>query len=135
MMEMTFPGGVAVDARYRGFTIRTDQSSGGGGAGAAPAPFDLFLAAIGTCAGYYALAFCQQRGLSTAGLAVRLDTVRDPARHRIASVRLMVELPEDFPERYRDAIVRAIDQCAVKRHIEEPPEFTIAVGSAAPVEG
>ncbi len=135
MMEMTFPGGLAVDARYRGHVVHTDQPERAGGGGTAAAPFDLFLASIGTCAGYYALAFCRQRDLPTAGLAVRLETIADPERHRIGRIRIEVELPAGFPEKYRAAILRAVDQCAVKRHILEPPEFVVEAVSPAPVAG
>ncbi len=125
-MEITFPGGVAVEARYRGFTIRTDQPEKAGGGGTAPAPFDLFLASIGTCAGYFALRFCQERGIDTSTLGVTLDVERDPERHRISKIRIVAHLPDGFPEKYRKAILRAMDQCAVKRHIVEPPEFELA---------
>lgn len=123
MMEITFPGGVAVDAHYRGHTIHTDQPVHAGGEDGGPAPFDLFLASIATCAGLYALRFCQQRDLSTAGLRVTMDLERGEGR--IAKLRLAVELPEGFPEKYHAAILRAVDQCAVKRHIVEPPEFEV----------
>ena len=72
-MEITFPGGVAVHARYKGHTIRTDQPASGGGNGTEPAPFDLFLASLGTCAGIYALRFCQERGIGTKDLKVGLE--------------------------------------------------------------
>lgn len=126
-MEMVFPGGVAVDARYREHLIRTDQPEREGGAGAAPAPFDLFLASIGTCAAFYALRFCQQRGIDTAGLRVALEPLRDPERKRLATIRLEVVVPEEFPAKYRAALERAIDQCAVKRHIVEPPQFEVEI--------
>ena len=60
-MRVTFPGGKKVDAEYKGFVIRTDQPVHQGGEGTAPAPFDLFLASIATCAGIYVLSFCQNR--------------------------------------------------------------------------
>jgi ribosomal protein S12 methylthiotransferase accessory factor len=126
-MEVRFPGGLKVEAVYRGQTIATDQPEPAGGEGSAPAPFDLFLASIATCAGFYALAFCQQRDLSTAGLAVTMKTVRDPELRRITKIDLHLTLPEGFPEKYRQAIVRAVDQCAVKRHIVDPPEFGIEI--------
>ena len=66
-MEIFFPGNKKVSANYRGFRIDTDQPVGAGGDGSAPAPFDLFLASIGTCAGIYVLQFLQQRGLPTEG--------------------------------------------------------------------
>lgn len=124
-MQITFPGGVAVDAQFRGLTVHTDQRADYGGAGSGPEPFELFLASLGTCAGLYALRFCQQRGIDTAGLGLTLSTEKDPNAPRIGLVRLEIQLPPAFPEKYRDAIVRAADQCAVKRHILEPPRFEV----------
>lgn len=125
-LDITFPGGVAVDARHQGFVIHTDQPVEAGGRGAAPSPFDLFLASIGTCGGLYALRFCQERDIATEGLAVRLE-VGAVDRGRITELRLEVQLPDDFPEKYRDAIVRAVDHCSVKRHLVEPPKIVVAV--------
>ena len=131
MIEVTFPGGVAVDASVHGHLIHTDQPLLGGGTDSGPAPFDLFLASIATCAGFYALRFCQQRGIETADLGVTLTPVRGDKR--IDALRIDLRLPAGFPEKYRDAIVRAVDQCAVKRAILEPPRFEIAVHEAAAV--
>lgn len=133
-MKITFPGGVAVDAEYKGHVIRTDQPRQYGGEGAAPAPFDLFLASIGTCAGFYALRFCQERSLSTAGLGLTMSHELDPGTHRIGTIRLDLELPEGFPEKYRAAILRAIDQCTVKRHIVEAPRFEMTAAMPAAPE-
>lgn len=127
-MDITFPGGVAVEARFKGFTVRTDQPVDAGGANSAPAPFDLFLVSLGTCAGFFALRFCQQRGIDTAGLGLRLETERDAAAHRLTLVRLVLALPPTFPEKYHAAILRATDQCAVKRAIDDPPRFEVLIG-------
>ena len=129
-MDITFPGGLKVDAGFHGFTVHTDQPQDHGGDGAAPAPFDVFLASIGTCAGFYVLRFCQQRGLATAGLGLTLETVKDPEAGRIATIRLDIRLPEGFPEKYREAVIRAADQCAVKRHIVEAPRFEVVTSSS-----
>ncbi len=131
MMKILFPGGVAVDADTGHHRIRTDQAARHGGADAAPPPFDLFLASIGTCAGFYALRFCQQRNLDTTGLGMSLEVVKDEQRKRVGRVRIVVEPPPGFPDKYRRALVRAIDQCAVKRHILEPPQFEVEVGARA----
>jgi ribosomal protein S12 methylthiotransferase accessory factor len=133
VMEIGFPGGLAVAARFRGHEILTDQPRRAGGADAWPPPFDLFLASIGTCAGFYALRFCQLRGIDTEGLAARLEPLRDPETHRVARIRIELELPPEFPQKYRSAILRAIHQCAVKQHILEPPEFDIALREPVPV--
>ena len=133
-MKITFPGGLAVNAVFKEFTVTTDQGVEHGGGGTAPEPFDLFLASLGTCAGLYALRFCQQREIATQGLGLTLTTEKDPDRKRLALVRLEIELPEGFPEKYREALIRAVDQCAVKRHILAPPRFEVVTvaGRAQP---
>lgn len=135
-IETSFPGGVRVDATLRGFTIPTDQPLEYGGEATAAAPFELFLASLATCAGFYAVQFCRKRQLSTAGLAVTLDARRDPDTHQLAELRIELTLPDEFPEKYRDALVRAIDQCAVKRVLEAPPRIeTVVFEPAAALAG
>lgn len=124
-MEIRFPGGLEVEALAGGFSILTDQPVSDGGAGAAPSPFDLFLASIGTCAGIYALRFCQQRNLETEGLSLELTAEKGDDGRRVARVRIEIRLPPAFPAKYRNAILRAVDQCKVKRHILEPPQFEV----------
>ncbi len=126
MMQVSFPGGVAVGATFKGHTVMTDQPVPLG-AGEAMSPFDLFLASVATCMGFYALRFCQERKIPTEGLGVSLTPVRDEAKKRVAQIRVNVTLPDGFPEKYREAIHRAIDLCAVKRHILEPPSFELVL--------
>ena len=130
-MEIQFPGGLVVSAELKGFTVRTDQSPAHGGTGSAPEPFDLFLTSLGTCAGLFALRFCQERGIDTAGLSLSLSTEPDTERKRLKTVRIEVRLPARFPEKYHAAILRAVDQCTVKRHIVEPPLFEVTATAAA----
>lgn len=131
-MSIGFPGGVAVEAVADGLVIRTDQPVAHGGGGTAPAPFDLFLASIGTCAGFYALRFCQERGIDTTGLAARMTWERNPEKKLIAMIRIELTLPAGFPEKYRAAIIRAADQCAVKKHLVEAPEIEVFASRPLP---
>jgi putative redox protein len=124
-MTITFPGGLRVSAEAGPHTILTDQPPQAGGDGSAPAPFTLFLASIGTCAGIYALAFCKHRGIPTDGIRIVQRTDRDPGTGLVARVSLDIEVPPGFPERYHDALVRAADQCAVKKHLEHPPQLDV----------
>lgn len=125
MMEITFPGGVRVNAQYNGFEIGTDQPLKNGGENSAPSPFDLFLVSLGTCAGFFALRFCQQRDLPTAGMRLSLTSERHQETKRLDRVEITLQLPEGFPEKYRSAIIRATDQCAVKKALLDPPEIEI----------
>jgi putative redox protein len=118
-MVISFPGGARVDAAIGDMVIKTDQD------GSAPAPFALFLASIGTCAGIYVLSFCQQRGLPTADIRIRQSMVSDPMTHMISQINLDVDLPAGFPEKYKSALIKSAQLCAVKRHLESPPHFKI----------
>lgn len=131
-MKIQFPGGLRVEALHQGFWIRTDQPVAEGGAGSAPSPFDLFLASIGTCAGFYALRFCQQRNLDSEGLTLSVEPERDASGKHVDRIRIEITLPAAFPRKYREALLRAVDQCAVKRHLVEPPKFevTLVAGQA-----
>ncbi len=123
---VSFPGGAAVESTAKGHTVRTDQPAPLG-ADSAPSPFDLFIASIATCMGFYALQFCRERGIPTEGLGLSLETVRDSEKKRLSSIDASLTLPPGFPEKYRQAIVRAVDQCAVRKHMLEPPAFTLTV--------
>jgi len=124
-MTVSFPGGKRVDADFNGFTIRTDQSPQGGGEGSAPPPFDLFLASIATCAGIYVKGYCDARDLATEGLGLEMQIEREPEKHRVVRLVLEIKLPEGFPEKHREGVIRAADLCAVKKHILQPPAFEV----------
>lgn len=104
----------------------------GGGDGSAPAPFDLFIASLGTCAGIYMLAFMKQRGIDPVSSGITVNTEADPAKGMIGKISFDLRLPDGFPEKYEQAVVRAVEQCAVKRHIQNPPEFTVTTSGALP---
>lgn len=126
-LAVHFPGGKRVDVQIREFSIPTDQSPKAGGEGSAPEPFDLFLASLAACAGIYALNFCQARQLSTEGLKLWMDWKRDPKRPLKAQVCYRLQLPKDFPEKYRGSLCKAIEYCTVKKIIQNAPEFSIRI--------
>ncbi len=120
-----FPGGARVDASFDGFTVPTDQPPAGGGDGSAPTPFAVFLSSIGTCAGIYVLGFCKQRGLPTDGIQIIERPHRDPGTGMIDTIDLEIQVPETFPEKYYESLIRSANLCAVKKHLEHPPSFNV----------
>lgn len=122
---ISFPGGARVDASFDGFTVATDQPPMGGGAGSAPTPFAVFLSSIGTCAGIYVLGFCKQRGLPTDGIQIIQRVHRNSGTGMVDSIDLEIQVPETFPEKYYESLIRSANLCAVKKHIEHPPSFNV----------
>jgi ribosomal protein S12 methylthiotransferase accessory factor len=129
-MIMNFPGGMRVDADYKGFTVQTDQPAGEGGENSAPSPFDLFFSSIGTCAGFYVLSFCKERDIPTDNISVTLNTVRDSETRMVTQVNIDIQLPDDFPEKYVKAVKASAEKCTVKKHILKPPAFNIMAQKA-----
>ena len=135
LIDVTFPGGLRVDAHLAGQTVRTDQRQQHGGDDTASPPFDVFLASIATCMGFYALRFCEQRNIDTTGLRLTLETEKDPETKMISVIRTNLQLPESFPPKYVRAVERSMDQCAVKRHMMEPPRFETETDILASLAG
>ena len=120
-MMIDFPGGARVDAHFRNFTIQTDQPPDG----TAPTPFSTFLASIGTCAGIYVLEFCQKRGLSTEGIRIAQRMYTNPIDRMVEKIELEIQVPPTFPEKYLPALVKSAELCAVKKHLEQPPQIEV----------
>jgi putative redox protein len=127
-MEMTvdFPGGTRVDAHFGSFTVGTDQPKAAGGENSAPSPFEIFLASLATCAGFYVLGFCRSRGISTEGIRLIQKMQRNATTKMVDKILLDIQLPSGFPEQYKSAVIRAAESCLVKKHLEKPPLFEIS---------
>lgn len=126
-MVVTFPGGKKVEAQYKGFSVKTDQPKKAGGDGSAPAPFDLFISSIGTCVGIFVLSFLQERDIPYKDTQIILKTERNQDNHMIGKISIDINLPKDFPDKYRNAVKSAADLCSVKKHLINPPLFDINV--------
>jgi ribosomal protein S12 methylthiotransferase accessory factor len=129
-MEIRFPGGKKVDALYKGFIIHTDQSVAEGGSELAPSPFSLFLASIGTCTGYYVLSFCQKNNIPTENIKLIEKIERNHETHMVESIHIDIMVPKEFPEKYKNALIKASEACAVRRHLDKPPKITTTVVKA-----
>jgi ribosomal protein S12 methylthiotransferase accessory factor len=125
IFNITFGGNKKVSAHFRDFTIHTDQSEKGGGENTAPSPLEMFLASIGTCAGFYVASFCQSRSIPTDNMSIVQTVFRNDATHMAERITLDIILPPDFPEKYREAVIRAADTCSVKKHLLNPPEIQV----------
>lgn len=124
-MEITFDGGKIITAHHKGFSITTDQPSNNGGNGTAPSPFDLYLASIGTCAAVYVKSFCDNRQLNTDGIKVTQKTIFSDETGLPVKLTIDIQLPPDFPEKYRQSLINVAELCKVKKSIANPPVFEV----------
>ena len=132
VIKITLDGGRKVTAHLNdGRQVTTDQPVAEGGTDTAPTPFDIFLASLATCAGVYVTDFCNHRNIPTDTITLTQSaefTIDDKGKDVLAAVSLQIHLPDDFPEKYREAVVRVAELCAVKRAILNPPQFSVQLG-------
>ena len=50
----------------------------------------------------------------------------------VDKIDLEIQVPPSFPEKYYQALIRSADQCAVKKHLENPPKFDVYTKVNAP---
>ena len=124
--NINFTGNKKVDAHFRGFTIKSDQSVMDGGDNTAPSPLEIFLASIGMCAGFYIVAFCQSRGIPSDNISMTQTVIRNGKAHIVEKVMIDINLPPNFPEKYRAAVVKTAQSCSVKKFLDAPPEIQIS---------
>lgn len=122
---ITFGEGMQVNAQFNNFTVNTDQAKKAGGKETFPDPFSYFLSSLGTCAGYFILRFCQSRNISTEG--IKLHQSNDWNAGRVENIRIEIELPPSFPEKYATALIRATNECTVKKTLMNPPQIEVKI--------
>ncbi|MBT8329886.1 MAG: osmotically inducible protein OsmC [Desulfofustis sp.] len=126
-IEVTFPGNLKVEAAVGDFTVVTDQPEKSGGDNTAPSPTEYFLVSIANCSAYFALKFCRTRDIDYSNMRLKMGYDWDRDQKRYPKLSIELALPEGFPDKYRAAIVKAMDQCVVKQHLHNPPEFEITL--------
>ena len=118
-------GGSRVSTRIGNHEIATDQPVKHGGEDSAPAPYDLFVASIGTCAGFYVQSYCQSKGIDSTGIDITLTLKRDLETKKISGFVTTIHLPERLPKKLHSALKKVAEQCAVTKTILNHPEFIV----------
>ena len=126
-ISVTMLAGQKLQASFGKHKIISDQSINMGGQEEYPEPFDYFLASMPLCAAFYIRKFCQQRDISTQGIQVSQANESLSEEKFKKQLRLTVKLPDDFPVKYRKAVLAAANSCTVKKVIQAMPEFEISL--------
>ena len=129
-MIVTFSGGFKADAKYEGFTIKTDQSVSDGGSNSAPDPFSLFLASIGCCAGFYIVSFCKKRDIPYEKINLGIKSEKNEENKTFEKFWIDIKLPADFPDKYENALIRSVNLCTVKKTIQANPKFIVTTSKS-----
>ena len=123
-IHIKFAKNFQLEADLGTIKIMSDQSKESGGDGTAPNPYQYFIASIGLCIAHYVNAFCQQRDIATDEIKITEQVSVDPSSGK-TSFNSIIKLPAYFPDKYREALLKAAEGCKVKKTIQSIPEFKV----------
>jgi putative redox protein len=121
----TFGDGLKVNAYFKDFTVNTDQAKLAGGDETFPDPFSYFLSSLVTCAGFFILRFCQTRNISSEGIRLHQSNDWNQSKGGVENINIEIEVPPTFPEKYLPALIRATNECTVKKTLMNPPQLNV----------
>jgi uncharacterized OsmC-like protein len=116
----------------REHVIETDQPEEVGGDNSAMTPPEIFLAALGSCAAFYAAQYLSIRKLSDGGVEVSVEAekLRDPAR--LGNFTIRVKSPVPLSEEQSQAMERAVHRCLIHQTMLQVPHIDIEVQAGQP---
>ena len=128
-MEITVEhlGALQFEIKARQHSILSDQPPENGGHDEGMTPPELFLASLGSCAGFYAAQYLRKHKLAVEGTRVRVtaDKLKDPAR--IDNFRIEIETPTALTEQQRAGVEDAVHHCLIHNTLLHPPSMTIEI--------
>jgi len=134
IMEVTAQhlGRVQFEIKARQHTIACDQPPENGGYDEGMTPPELLLAALASCAGFYAAQYLRKFKLATEGTHVRVlaDKVKEPVP-RIDNFRVEIETPADLPDPHRAGVERAVHHCLIHNTLLHSPQISIEIKERA----
>jgi putative redox protein len=126
-------GALQFEIKARQHTIVSDQPTENGGFDEGMTPPELFLASLGSCAGFYAAQYLKKHHLASEGTIVRVsaEKAQDPAR--LDNFRIALELPCHLTQDHMEGIEQAVQHCLIHNTLLHLPRISIEVKAAEPV--
>jgi putative redox protein len=117
---------VVIDGKHR---LITDEPEHLGGDGSAPAPHELFPAALASCISTTLVMYARTKGweLGQVMVAVDYDNKSTPRRFEIA-----IELSGDLSDEQLKRLEKVAASCPVRRAVEAGIEFTETIERREP---
>ncbi len=130
-LKVTLEGGKKVATKVGNHVITTDQPTKYGGDDSAPAPFDLFIASIATCAGFFIKSYCDNKGIDATGIELSMTPTVDEKTKQVNGFVTKIHIPDSLPQELHAPLRRAAEQCTVKKAIKNQPAFLVETVSVA----
>ncbi|MCU1716936.1 OsmC family protein [Pseudomonas sp. 5P_3.1_Bac2] len=96
-------------------TLHSDVSTESGGSGAAPAPHDIFDAALGACKALTLALYAKQRGIPLEGVDVQINRDDSGERQGVYRLDVSLNLKGELDDSQRQQLLRVADKCPIHK--------------------
>ena len=120
-------GKMSFTVQARNHLVLSDQPKANGGSDTGMTPPELFLAALGTCVGYYVAQCFDTRMLKYEGLEVRVqgEILSNPGR--IGKIAIEIHVPVDLKPDRLEVLLRTVNHCTIHNTLTHPPEIDVRI--------
>lgn len=126
MIAMTkVHGPKSVVTEMDGYTLITEPPVAAGGSGQYPPATRMVVAALLNCIFSGFKSFCEKREIPTDSLMMEFHGDLEDGIYK--AMELSLHLPQEFPEKYKDALGRVLETCAVKKIIKNIPNIYLNI--------
>ncbi len=109
----------------RNHSLVSDQPRENGGHDEGMTPPELFLAALGSCAAFYASAYLRKKNLPRQGVEVRVTAEKAGPPARLDNFTIEVHVPLALSEADRIGVDQAVHHCLIHNTLLHPPTVKI----------
>jgi putative redox protein len=136
-MEVTVEhlGAVQFEIKAREHTVLCDQPADSHGYDEGMTPPELLLAALGSCAAYYAVDYLKRNKLAREGVKTRVTAEKAKDPFRLDNFKIEVEVPGDLEEKDVKGVEDAVHRCLIHNTLLHPPKIDVSIHANVLVSG
>lgn len=133
-MEVTVEhlGAVQFEIKARQHTVISDQPAQNKGFDEGMTPPELLLAALASCAAFYAVDYLVRNDLAREGVKARVTADKVKGPFRLDNFNIEVEVPGDLEEAHVKGVEEAVHRCLIHNTLLHPPKMEVAIRTAVP---
>jgi len=131
-VKVSHLGNVKFNIQSRSHSVLCDQPIDNGGEDTAMTPPELMLAALGSCAAFYAVQYLKTRNLADSGVEVSVTAEKLKGPARLGNFKIHVEYPVALDQDHTDGLMRSVKHCLIHNTLLVTPEINIELAVKEP---
>lgn len=119
--------GLQFIASARSHQIVSDQPFSNGGCDRGMTPPEWMLAALGSCAGFYAVKYLEARHLDADHLTISVSAEKVDKPARLDSISIRITLPYELEPRHEKGLHKAVEACIIHNTLLNSPSISTEI--------